>query len=196
MSWAWDWLVAQVANLLYRRLPVGGAEGVPHRLLILLAFLTFTAGACGATIRALPYNPLRPPKLLRGPYLQLGTPSSVIIRWRTEELSTSVVRYGPTPANAPFAEVATGLTKEHVVQLSGLTPNTRYYYSIGATNWILSGGDSSHFFVTSPVRGSSRPTRIWVLGDSGTRSLYARAVRDSSAFVMMRPLSGPDTRTL
>jgi hypothetical protein len=118
------------------------------------------------------------PKLLRGPYLQLNTPSSIIVRWRTEEPCSSVVRYGFAPNAMPFAEVATGRTKEHVVLLSGLTPNTRYFYAIGTTNWILAGRDVNHFFVTAPPAGTARPTRIWVLGDSGTRNWDARAVRD------------------
>jgi hypothetical protein len=101
-----------------------------------------------------------------------------MVRWRTEEPSSSVVRYGQTPAVTPFSVVASGVTKDHVVLLSGLTPNTRYFYSIGTTNWILSSRDSSHYFVTPPPAGFAKPTRIWVLGDSGTRNAHARAVRD------------------
>ena len=104
----------------------------------------------------------------------------MIIRWRTQEPSSSVVRYGPAPSTvAPLAEVAAGATAEHVVLLSGLAPNTRYFYSVGTTNWILSGGDSSHFFVTAPPEGVAKSTRIWVLGDSGTHNADARAVRDA-----------------
>src|SRR6185295_16383775 len=36
-----------------------------------------------------------------------------------------------------------------------------------------------HFFVTSPVAGTSVPTRIWVLGDSGTANTDAQAVRNA-----------------
>ena len=32
--------------------------------------------------------------LVRGPYLQVGTSSSMILRWRTRRPSSSVVRYG------------------------------------------------------------------------------------------------------
>ena len=40
-------------------------------------------------------------------------------------------------------------------------------------------GDASYTFVTSPTPGTAKPTRIWVLGDSGTANSNARAVRDA-----------------
>jgi hypothetical protein len=119
------------------------------------------------------------PLLSRGPYLQLGTPNSVVIRWRTGQPADSRVCYGANPANLfPCTDVVT-TTTEHSVILSGLTPDTKYYYSIGTTAQVLAGGDSSHFFVTSPAPGESKPTRIWAIGDSGTADANARAVRDA-----------------
>src|SRR6185436_955290 len=44
---------------------------------------------------------------------------------------------------------------------------------------VLAGNDANHFFVTSPVAGTSSPTRIWVLGDSGTANANAQAVRNA-----------------
>ena len=35
----------------------------------------------------------------RGPYLQQGTPTSVVVRWRTNTASNSRVRYGTDQAN-------------------------------------------------------------------------------------------------
>ena len=63
--------------------------------------------------------------------------------------------------------------------VTGLTPDTLYYYSVGNTNQVLAGGDSSHFFVTAPPTGVAQPTRIWVIGDSGTADANAVAVRDA-----------------
>lgn len=34
------------------------------------------------------------PRIVRGPYLQLGTPTSVIVRWRTDAATDSIVRWG------------------------------------------------------------------------------------------------------
>ncbi|HWN97062.1 MAG TPA: metallophosphoesterase, partial [Methylomirabilota bacterium] len=68
---------------------------------------------------------------------------------------------------------------EHVVQVSGLVPDTLYYYAVGTTNASLAGDAPDYFFATSPRPGTAVPTRIWVLGDSGTRSAAQYAVRDA-----------------
>jgi hypothetical protein len=118
------------------------------------------------------------PTVTRGPYLQMGTPTSIVLRWRTSATSDSRVCYGAAPLNlSTCIDVATKTT-EHTVTLSGLTSNTTYYYSVGMTTQTLAGGDLDHFFVTSPEPGTARPTRIWVIGDSGTANNDAREVRD------------------
>ncbi len=63
--------------------------------------------------------------------------------------------------------------------LSGLSFDTRYYYSVGSSGQTLSGGDTGHFFATAPNPGTAKATRVWVLGDSGTADSRARAVRDA-----------------
>src|SRR6185369_2642542 len=69
------------------------------------------------------------------------------------------------------------LNRDHVVTVNGLSPNTKYYYSVGTTSG-LSVGDPNFFFVTAPSAGMSKPTRIWVLGDSGTADANAANVRN------------------
>jgi hypothetical protein len=116
----------------------------------------------------------------RGPYLQQGGPDRVTVRWRTDTAASSRVRYGTTLTNPlPSIVDVTGTRTEHEVRLTGLAANTKYYYSIGTTTVTLKGPDSAHFFVTSPAAGAAKPTRVWVLGDSGTADSNARAVRDA-----------------
>ncbi|HKQ36794.1 MAG TPA: fibronectin type III domain-containing protein, partial [Verrucomicrobiae bacterium] len=100
----------------------------------------------------------------RGPYLQSGTPTSVIVKWRTDFGSDSVVRYGLTPGDLDFSATAPAVTVEHEVQLTGLTPDTQYYYSIGSSAGVQAGGND-FYFLTAP--SGPKPTRIWVIGDSG-----------------------------
>ncbi|HYD48774.1 MAG TPA: metallophosphoesterase family protein, partial [Terriglobales bacterium] len=115
----------------------------------------------------------------RGPYLQLGTPTSVVVRWRTDAPVESVVRYGTSAAVLDRSAVVAGERTEHAVELKGLEPATTYYYAIGAGGIVLAGGDGDHAFTTAPAAGSSTDARIWVIGDSGTGGANARAVRDA-----------------
>jgi hypothetical protein len=119
------------------------------------------------------------PVVTRGPYLQRGGPDSVVVRWRTDVATDSRVCRGSSPASLTTCVDVPQSTTEHVVALAGLAANTTYYYSVGSTAAALAGGDANHFFVTSPASGTSKPTRLWVLGDSGTANANASAVRDA-----------------
>jgi hypothetical protein len=122
---------------------------------------------------------LTTPVLTRGPYLQMGTPSSIVVRWRTDMPTDSRVLYGTSQDNLNAKRDNATLTTEHEVTLTGLISNTTYYYAIGTTSVTLAGNDAYHFFTTSPVSGTASPARIWVLGDSGTANANAQAVRDA-----------------
>ena len=76
------------------------------------------------------------------------------------------------------------------MQLTGLSADVKYFYSVGTSSVTLAGGDSDHFVVTAPVPGTAKPTRIWVIGDSGTANGNARAVRD--AFLEFTGSRDPD----
>jgi len=115
----------------------------------------------------------------RGPYLQIGTPNSTIVRWRTNIATDSRVNYGTTQGSLTLSAGSATLTTEHEIPLTGLSPATKYFYSVGSTTQVLAGNDSTHFFVTSPVTGTASPTRIWILGDSGTADTNAQAVRNA-----------------
>lgn len=117
--------------------------------------------------------------LTRGPYLQMGTPTQMRIRWRTSIPTNSRVRYGTQTGNLPLVVDDPTMTTEHEVLLSSLSNATRYFYSIGSTAQTIAGSDASHTFMTSPAAGSTIPTRIWVLGDSGTANADAAAVRNA-----------------
>jgi hypothetical protein len=126
-------------------------------------------------------GPLRGTELTRGPYLQNATPLSVTIKWRTDEAIESIVRYGTNLAELSDVRGNLISTTNHEVQVSGLLPDQRYFYSIGRFSEVLAGGDENHFFVTPPVPGTKKPTRIWAIGDCGTASIGlpgSRMVRD------------------
>ena len=117
------------------------------------------------------------PIVTRGPYLQLGTATSIIVRWRTDTATDSRVRFGTSAGSLTSTAASATITTEHEVLVSGLSPVTRYFYSVGSgTATLASGADFS--FYTAPPIGTAQPTRVWVLGDSGTKDAVAAAVRN------------------
>ena len=114
----------------------------------------------------------------RGPYLQMGSPNSLIVRWRTDAPTDSRVRFGTDQANLNSSASDSAVVTEHQVTLTGLNPNTQYFYSAGNAAGPLTANPALTFY-TPPVAGSSQPVRIWVLGDSGTADANAAAVRDA-----------------
>lgn len=114
--------------------------------------------------------------LTRGPYLQKAAPTQMTIRWRNTLYDLGRVRFGATPATlnqtVDEATIPGPQPNDHIVTLTGLTPNTTYYYSIGSGSDTLapvSPANATDFtFTTPPTAGTVINTRIWVLGDAGT----------------------------
>lgn len=114
--------------------------------------------------------------LLRGPYLQVVTPTSIVIRWRTDKPSDSVVKIGASAQSLGQAFSGNAATTEHEVKITGLQPETRYYYSIGTQAAVLQAGDHN-FFQTAAVAGKPGKYRFGLLGDCGTNSVIQDDVR-------------------
>jgi hypothetical protein len=129
------------------------------------------------------------PAIVRGPYLQRGTPTTVTVRWRTDAASNSRVRYSTNVLNLNLAANNALISTEHEVTLSGLAPDTRYYYAVGSSAAMLTTG-TDYSFTTAPRRGTPKPTRVWALGDSGTANVDAQNVRD--AFLRFTAGRAPD----
>ena len=118
----------------------------------------------------------------RGPYLQMGTTTSMVIRWTTQALSKGQVRYDTIATNLSVgnaqASIASeaGLASDHQIKLINLLPNRKYYYVIEAAGppvVQLEGSATTaslYYFYTAPLPGTAKKTRIWALGDFGTNN--------------------------
>lgn len=137
--------------------------------------------AFGTALLALAAGTVHAVVVTRGPYLQMPTPASIILRWRTDLPTDSRVRYGAAPGSLLQTADDPAPITEHVVPLSGLTSNTQYYYSIGSAAGALVGDDADHVFRTPPLPGTAQPVRIWVTGDGGFANANGMAVRDAYA---------------
>ena len=135
--------------------------------LVLFAFLTIG----GDTLLA--------QKITRGPYLQIGTTNSIVVKWRTYVATTGKVSYGSAPNQKNRSVVDEVATTEHELKITGLKPNTVYYYGISVMpdGTFLEGND--YYFKTAAKAGSKQKIRIWAMGDMGDGSPNQRAVRDA-----------------
>ena len=121
---------------------------------IFLYFLTFLA------------LPSFSQKITRGPYLQASTPTSIIIRWRTDVSPPSKINFGLTQNALTSSKSDDFPKKEHIVTLDNLKPNTKYFYGVASGNTTLQAS-VDNFFVTNPLVGTEQKVRIWALGDMG-----------------------------
>ncbi len=140
-----------------------------------------TSSDLGFSLEMVPFDPVVP-VVVRGPYLQSGAHDKMTIRWRTDQAGDSVVRYGDAPGNLTETVSMATSTTEHIVPITGLDSATTYYYEIETTSsgGTLSVGDTTDYsFKTYPAPGTKAPTRVWVIGDSGTANTNAQNVYNS-----------------
>ena len=119
------------------------------------------------------------PMLVRRPFLQQPTMSSIKIVWRTDLASDSRVLTGPSPAQLTTETLDPRLVTDHVVTVTGLAAGQRYYYATGSSATVLAGGDETYFFETLPAPTQAAEVTIWALGDSGRSSPNQFVVRDA-----------------
>lgn len=101
----------------------------------------------------------------RAPYLQMPTPTAITLRWQTARAEIGVVRYGLRPDRLDRQVREAGPRESHRVRLTGLQPDTRYYYAVGNPDGDRYAGAGYTFHT---LAGSTAvPVRFAVLGDPG-----------------------------
>ena len=128
--------------------------------------------------------------LERGPYLQRYSDDptlaiapdkrSMTIRWSTNAAADGRVIYktaAGSPVTTPWQPSTATVFSEGnptaktiydvSVTLNNLEPDTPYSYTIEIGS--LSQGDAANYFRTAPLIGSTKKTRMWVLGDFGKK---------------------------
>ncbi|MCA6397899.1 MAG: metallophosphoesterase [Cytophagales bacterium] len=118
--------------------------------------------------------------IIRGPYLNSVSSTSAVIRWRTEKPTDSKVSFSTNRIKVERASVVSEaeLKTDHELTISGLSPATKYFYSVGAIT-AKPKMYEDQFLVTAPPVGSTSPLRIWALGDFGDGSKNQLNCRDA-----------------
>ena len=117
--------------------------------------------------------------ILRGPYLQKANDTSMVVRWRTNIPTASMVDYGASPVSLIHTAFDNALKTEHILFIDSLAPQTKYFYQVKTTTDTLLFPDSSIYFKTYPTPGEETPLTAWILGDCGTGNNNARNVRNA-----------------
>ena len=113
-----------------------------------------------------------PPTVTRGPYLQNASTNAITVVFRTSTAATATVRCGPNLGGWETSRSsASGTT--HAIELTGLRPDTQYFYQVESGGAVLAGG-KNHFFRTTPPANARTPFRFLAWGDSGTGSSTQR----------------------
>lgn len=87
-------------------------------------------------------------QIIRGPYLENPTPTSMTLRWQTSVPAASWLEYGPVPRCNQIMTV-TPAAYNHKAVLYGLVPNQDYCYHLYVSNAARDG-------VQEPINGTFR----------------------------------------
>ncbi|MES2685069.1 MAG: metallophosphoesterase family protein [Pseudomonadota bacterium] len=165
------------------------SPGSPQRrsfaaLIVMASLLTACGNSSNPTAAMTPGGPVTPPpsnvaKCAGGEvdpqrlFLQQVGADRAIIKWRGNKAGGAEAMslcFGTDRTALPLASQKTATvtqTDHREVLLTGLTPDTLYFYSIGGAGSAL----ATRSFRTAPALGaapSDGNVRLWVLGDSGT----------------------------
>ena len=117
--------------------------------------------------------------LTRGPYLQVGNQTGVTIRWRTNIATNSRVTWGTVFGTYPNTVDSATVTTEHIVRISGLSADTKYYYTIGSTAVTLQA-TNTNYVLTMPPGNTPRKLKFLALGDCGNASTNQVDVKNAA----------------
>lgn len=118
------------------------------------------------------------PSITRGPYLQMGGQHSVTLRWRTNIATDTKVAFGTVQNSLTSMASDAGLTKEHEISVTGLTPDTKYFYSVGTNATVLQSG-TNNYIRTAPLSATNRRIRVAAFGDCGNNSTNQRNTKNA-----------------
>jgi hypothetical protein len=121
-----------------------------------------------------PYGYDDTPNIVRGPYLQNVTKTTIKILWQTDRMSNSVIRFGPTDQLGTFVCDKTKV-KNHEVEITNLTADSPYHYS------VRSDGRQSGTYTFDSAPNEGTPFSFSVYGDNRTQPPMHRLVVNGMA---------------
>jgi sugar lactone lactonase YvrE len=96
-------------------------------------------------------------------------PSGAIIDWNTTSNSTTRVAYGVTPAYGSLSSLDPSPTSSHAVLLTGLLPETLYYFEAVSTDGTNSVSATGSFFTDLSlilISAQAQYSGVWTIGSA------------------------------
>ncbi len=126
----------------------------------------------------------------REPYLQMPAATAVTLRWQSPGPVQASIRYGESASQLDQQVQEKTRREQHEIRLTGLQPDTRYYYAVYHDGQPAYQGPD-YRFRTAPQTGTARPVRIWVTGDQGYPGPAQQEVREAALnWVQRHPRPG------
>ena len=116
----------------------------------------------------------------RQPYLQMQTYDSITVKWQSPQEELGCVRYGKTDLSQKACEIKP--RRRHKVVLQGLEEGTQYIYRVEANSLHI---DNTHRYFSTLAKDINKTQYIWLIGDSGKKSVYQLQVLKSMQEYML-----------
>jgi len=117
-------------------------------------------------------------EITRGPLLQMVSEEAITLIWKTNVPASSKVYYGILENALTTFIQEDALSKDHEIRITGLIPDTKYFYAVGDIGNILEGS-YRNYFTTSPPASTKRKIKIGVFGDAGSGNGNQKLGRDN-----------------
>jgi PKD repeat protein len=109
---------------------------------------------------AVTYTPDETPPVISSVNALVTSGENATITWTTDELATSRVDYGTDPLNLTQNTIASVLVTAHTINLTGLLPNTQYYYRVSSTD--ASSNEATYPALVDPPETFTTPSASFI----------------------------------
>jgi hypothetical protein len=103
-----------------------------------------------------------PHVVARFPHVEMPTLNSILVQWNTVDAQPTYLYWGENE-NCPNVISTPELVNEHLIKITGLEPESKYYYRA-----VIDGDttDAEYFYTAKPP--TTEQVRFFVMGDTGS----------------------------
>ncbi|WP_255070129.1 metallophosphoesterase [Lacihabitans sp. LS3-19] len=100
------------------------------------------------------------------------------------------IKYGESFENQTLNLSSLTAQASHILQIENLKPKTKYYYSVYLNDKLIEG-DTSNYFITSPLAGGIEKVSMVAFGDCGTlQTAQVKVAESVKSYFGSKPIDG------